>query len=266
MEKQVHFNWKGNRIAATVHYPKRVIVKEVPLVIICHGFVGSRVGVHRLFVKAARHFTEQGYAVLRFDYAGCGESDGDYGKTRFEDFISQTEHAITFGRQLVGIDSKQIILLGHSLGGAVALLTAIKHPDIQRLIMWSAVGNPKQDLFDIIGRKSNHDLRKFGAVDYLGYTLQESFFDSMNKFHPLKEAARFTGDVLLAHGTDDDEIPAAYCCDYADAFHSRVRGECDQIFINDANHTFTCDEHQTQLFTVTKQWLKKIQCSSAYAG
>ena len=60
---------------------------SIHFIIICHGFIGSKVGVDRLFVKAAEEFTMDGAIVLRFDFAGCGESSGNYGETGLDAFI-----------------------------------------------------------------------------------------------------------------------------------------------------------------------------------
>lgn len=78
MERQIGIRFEHEELAATIHYPNRTNEgdrrRRVPLVIICHGFVGNRIGVDRLFVKTARELAEGGYFVLRFDFAGCGKA------------------------------------------------------------------------------------------------------------------------------------------------------------------------------------------------
>ena len=91
--KQSQFiEWKNETLAATIDFPKNIVLgKKYPLIIICHGFIGSKVGVDRLFVKAAEEFTMDGAIVLRFDFAGCGESSGNYGETGLDCFIHQLQ-------------------------------------------------------------------------------------------------------------------------------------------------------------------------------
>lgn len=80
MERQISIRHGQEELTATIHYPVVKDIKEgnhqqrVPLAVICHGFVGSRIGVDRLFVKTARELAEDGYLVLRFDYIGCGRA------------------------------------------------------------------------------------------------------------------------------------------------------------------------------------------------
>ena len=260
MEKQVMIGWKEKGLAATVHYPKSVSKESrLPLVIICHGFTGSRQGVHRLFVNAARRLAENEYAVLRFDYSGCGESEGEYGHTYFEEFIQQTRQVLAYGRQLEYIDSTNVILLGHSLGGAVALHTAVQDGHINRLILWSAVGKPFEDIVRIVGKEPYKSLRleEKTSIDYLGYSFTKEFFESMSPYRPLLATTAYDGDVLIIHGTADDEIPAVYSEEYKEGFYSRKTGTCEKHFIQDAGHTYSSCREQEELIQITREWLNK---------
>src|SRR5690606_6664725 len=129
MEKQLTIKHEQLNLTATLHYPKLQAGEELekmPAIIICHGFIGSRVGVDRLFVKTARALSEEGNVVIRFDYAGCGESGGDYGRLGFDSMIAQTRTVIDYIAELDFVDLSQISLLGHSLGGAISIMTAVK--------------------------------------------------------------------------------------------------------------------------------------------
>lgn len=120
MERQIGIRFEHEELAATIHYPNRINEgdrqKRVPLVVICHGFVGNRIGVDRLFVKTARELAEGGYFVLRFDFAGCGESTGEYGKQGLESMINQTRTVLDYAVNCADIDPTKVTLIGHSLG------------------------------------------------------------------------------------------------------------------------------------------------------
>ncbi|MFA0780897.1 MAG: hypothetical protein RJAPGHWK_002418, partial [Candidatus Fervidibacter sp.] len=79
-EQFVQFEVQGQRVYGMLHLPDGTsdTGKKVPAVAMCHGFTGNRIEAHRLFVKAARHFVQHGIAVLRFDFRGSGESEGDF--------------------------------------------------------------------------------------------------------------------------------------------------------------------------------------------
>lgn len=253
----INIPWKGQVLAGTVHYPSgyESSNEQYPLIIICHGFVGSRVGVDRLFVKASHEMIQEQCVVLRFDYSGCGESEGEYGKTGLDAFIDQTKAAIDFGTRLQKIDKDQLILLGHSLGGATAVLTATRDERVKKLILWSSVGQPFGDIVNIIGEKKIAELKESESIDYLGYSFYKDFFFSLNRYRPLKEVASFMGDVLLVHGSSDADISVNYCYQYFEALDKGRTGTCQKKIIHEANHTFSSLNHFKELISTTRQWL-----------
>ncbi len=256
MEQTVRIVSENVRLAASLHLPQNQGAK-VPLVIVCHGFVGSRMGVNRLFVKAAREFAQHGMAVLRFDYEGCGESEGDYGSYPFERFIQQTLDVIDYSAKLDEIDENQIILLGHSLGGAVAALTASRDKRIKKLAMWSAVGHPFHDIVQIIGEGQYLNSATTHSIDHEGYALTHRFLDSLQGYIPIEESKRFSGDVFLAHGMNDEVIPADYCSTYQYSFNRGRSKSCVKALIPEADHTFSSIQASTSLYRHTLQWLVK---------
>ena len=90
--------------------------------ILMHGFKGD-LGYDetKILPTLAHALNQAGLATLRFDFAGCGKSDG-----RFEDMTVLSElldgmKGIDFARQK--IQAKHIYLVGHSQGGVVASTT-----------------------------------------------------------------------------------------------------------------------------------------------
>lgn len=258
MEKQDCIHWNGKRLTATVHYPSPLPERKqanLPVVVICHGFTSNRIGVDRLFVKTAQELSSKGFVVLRFDYAGCGESEGNYGENCFEDLLDQTYAAVSYASQLDGVNSSQITLLGHSLGGAVAVHSAVRDPRVKHLILWSAVGRPFNDIVNIVGQEEYSNLYIKGYVDHLGYSLTTKFLHSLKKFNPLEQLTHFSGDVLLVHGTEDQDISADYCTKFYRNTEIRSAGSCEIQLIKGANHTFSSITHFNQLLGVTFGWL-----------
>lgn len=258
METQVTISTKEWDLAASLHDPADPVESSEikrPLVLICHGFVGNRIGTDRLFVKASRELCSSGYKVLRFDFAGCGESSGEYGKNGLESMIAQTRSVLDYAVGLPGVDPERIILLGHSLGGAVAILTAVEDSRVKKLVLWSPVANPINDIVRIVGKAVYEEAIYNGSSDYQGYGLTADFFNSLIRYHPFQEVKKFTGDVLLIHGTSDDVIPVDYSFLYQKMFRIRAAGQCDKEIINRADHTFSSHTSIRQLLDKTKEWL-----------
>ncbi len=79
--------------------------------------------------------TNLGISVLNFDFTGLGHSDGDFSETSFSNNISDIIDVNTFLTKNYVAPS---ILIGHSLGGAAAIISANKLPNIEALVSIAA--------------------------------------------------------------------------------------------------------------------------------
>ncbi|MFC0237226.1 alpha/beta hydrolase [Fictibacillus phosphorivorans] len=246
--------WKGRKLAHTIHFPNWSGVGEekFPLIIICHGFTSTRIGVDRLFVKTAQELVKLGFAVLRFDYAGCGESEGQYGDNEFACFIDQTKEVISFGSRISNVDQDAITLIGHSLGGAVAICTVADDDRVRNVITWSAVGNPFEDIKEIVGYNGEHPV-----IDHLGYAITEEFLLSLQAYSPLEDIKQYRGNALFIHGSDDPVISSRYCSHYFEESRKRKNGGSSIVLIEGANHTYSSIVHFDKLISSTSEWLVK---------
>ena len=262
MEKHISIKSGEHELVATLHYPRsnpNVSVQKVPVVLFVHGFVGNRIGENRLFVRAARKFAERGYLALRFDLIGCGESQGDYGETGLESFVTQTRDVIDYLYGLDLIDPDRFTLIGHSLGGATAVLTAARDKRIKQLALWAPVGHPFSDILKLIGNDTYERIQKEGQASYLGYALSRAFMESMTYLHPFQEALKYTGDVVLVHGTADAEIPVDYTYLYDKLFWSRAEGTSEKHILLGADHRFTDTADAERTIELTLNWLAKVE-------
>jgi pimeloyl-ACP methyl ester carboxylesterase len=102
---------------------------------------------HKPFLVVADHLTRQGIAVLRYDDRGIGKSTGDFGAATHNDFVDDALAALSWLKARKEIDPKRIGLVGHSEGGVVAPLAAVKQPnDVAFLVLMAGVGVPMDEL------------------------------------------------------------------------------------------------------------------------
>jgi hypothetical protein len=94
---------------------------RLPAFLVLHGFMGSKDESHAEL--QARMLEGLGYAALRFDMRGCGDSGGTRGFVLCMDQVADTRNALTFLAQQPGIDPQRIAVIGHSFGAAVAVYT-----------------------------------------------------------------------------------------------------------------------------------------------
>lgn len=97
---------------------------------------------HRPFFVIADHLTRKGIAVLRVDDRGVGETTS--GSTPLqdttEDFVEDVLSGFEYLQQRSDIDGDQIGLIGHSEGGVIAPLAAVKNKDVAFIILMAGTG------------------------------------------------------------------------------------------------------------------------------
>lgn len=104
--------------------------QSCPLVILLHGFTGWKQERH---IRAlADALAAKGIASLRCDAPGSGESEGtfedDYTMTNY---IAVVDDLVNWAQSLPSIDPERIAIWGHSMGGFVALASAVRYPGIK---------------------------------------------------------------------------------------------------------------------------------------
>lgn len=82
-----------------------------------------------------------GYAILRFDFRGCGESEGEHGRLICLEQVSDTRHALSMLQQHTKMDPRRIDVMGSSFGAAVAVYSAGIDARFAACILASGWGN-----------------------------------------------------------------------------------------------------------------------------
>ena len=95
---------------------------------------------HRPFLVLADYLTRQGIAVLRVDDRGVGKSTGDFSQATSVDFASDVLAGIEYLKTRKEINPEQIGLIGHSEGGLVAPMVAVKSPDVAFIVLMAGTG------------------------------------------------------------------------------------------------------------------------------
>ena len=101
---------------------------------------------HRPFLVLADHLTRAGIAVLRCDDRGVGSSTGDFSKATDKEFASDVLSQIAFLRTRKEVDPKRMGLLGHSEGGIIAPMVAVKSKEVSFIVLLAGVGVPMEQL------------------------------------------------------------------------------------------------------------------------
>lgn len=242
-EEFAQFSVDGQRLYGLLHRPTGdAPAQGWPSVVILHGFTGNRGGDHRLLPLLSRFLAARGVASLRFDFRGSGESHGDFSEMTVTREVQDTQAAFEYLRRQTGIDPERTMLLGFSMGGLVAALSApLVRP--HRLALW-APALPELWLPFLRG-----GFLPATVTDYNGWPLGREFLQEMTRLRPLESAAAWQGEARVFHGDADQTCPPEFGVRYAQALR------CEAVAIPGAGHTFDSLEQVDLLYRETARFL-----------
>ncbi|MEG4393584.1 alpha/beta fold hydrolase [Microcoleus sp. BROC3] len=184
----------GARGVGTSPQSERPAVAPVPplnkgglggVVLYLHGNA-SNVGAN---VEHANRFHRLGLSVFVMDYRGYGKSQGDFPSESqvYEDAQLAWDYLV----KQRGINPNQIYIYGHSLGGAIAIDLAVRHPEAAGLIVEGSFTSTRA-MVDF-----QKGLFWMFPIDFL----------LTQRFDSLSKVDRLQMPVLFIHGTADNVVP-----------------------------------------------------------
>jgi pimeloyl-ACP methyl ester carboxylesterase len=106
---------------------------------------------HKPFLVLADRLTRNGIAVLRVDDRGVGGSSGNVDDATSEDFAGDVLAGIDYLKTRREIDPKRIGLIGHSEGGLIAPMAAVRSPEVAFIVLMAGPGLPGDELLYLQG-------------------------------------------------------------------------------------------------------------------
>jgi dipeptidyl aminopeptidase/acylaminoacyl peptidase len=206
-----------------------------PLVILCHGLLSHKDSSK--YKQLAQIFAQESIATVRFDFRGCGDSEGLLAESSVSRRWRDLQKVIARGLELDGFDGR-LGLLGSSLGGYLALLEASRNSLIRCAAAWSTPSH----LLDLAKR-----LPEVSPVEFS----QESHEDllTVELLPRLGNVQR----VLIVHGQKDQQVPP----DHASKLYEVLDEPKALHMLEKADHRFSAVESREEAIRVTMEWFKK---------
>jgi len=233
-----------NRSGESIDYSFHPGVRADVLVILGHGLTGNK--DRPLLVALANGLAAHGWPCLRISFSGHGASEG-----RFEDSCITKEIGDLQAVLSSVPDDVKVVYVGHSMGGAVGVLTAARDLRISALVTLAGMTHTAAFV-----------KREFSAVtpgaglmwDDKNCPLSQSFVDDLNAIESTLPAGEsLIQPWLLVHGDGDDLVPI---CDGRDAFEAAT---CEKQWLEVAGAGHAFDETSYPIVVeAVDQWLKSI--------
>lgn len=155
--------------------------------------------------RISSELVRRGFAVLRFDFTGLGDSEGEFANTHFS---SNVADLIRAADHLRADHRAPALLIGHSLGGAAVLAAAERIPEARAVVTIAAPSDPAH----VVGLFKDHveTIRAEGEADVSlagrPFRIRRGFLDDVATQSLANHIANLRRALLVFHAPTDDTV------------------------------------------------------------
>jgi len=249
VEQQVRYkNLYGETLAGTLHLPKEPSDRGI---VLGHCFTCTRhTGILR---RIAKDLSNAGFIVLRFDFSGNGQSEGEFTESTYSKQVTEMQTAADV---IASHGAARIGMAGHSMGGSISFLTAAQDENVKAVCtVGSRISGLKVTGF--LSRTQREILEKTGEVTFTSrgrfLKITDEFFTDADRFDLPQILQSFDKPLLMVHGDQDEIIPVR------EAYKAREmsNGGAQLEVISGADHMFSREEDRQAVSQLVVNWFKK---------
>lgn len=230
---------EGQKIFAIFHKPRNLL--KFPAVLFCHGLAGNKVGRYRIYVLLAEALAMLGIGCLRFDFRGCGDSEGEFHKVTIGSMVSDTGVALNYLKEQPHVDTSRFGIFGRSMGTSIAVLAACCFQQFKSIALWAPVfhGKDWMDLWKKAETFSPHSDEFKELLTIEGQIPGADFFREFFSMKLEKELHLLDSvPMLLIHGSHDTIVRPDHSKSYLNN-RSGVSSETKYIELPKSDHHFS---------------------------
>jgi putative redox protein len=241
-------NPEGNKLAARLDPPTSGPARAYAL--FAHCFTCSK--DLKAVGAISRALTRHGIGVLRFDFTGLGESEGDFADTNFS---SNVDDLVVAADYLETHYEAPRILVGHSLGGAAVLQAAHRIDSTDAVATIGAPYDPEhvtrhlEDALEEIKAQGEARVTLAGRT----FRIQKQFLDDLAATRMEKTIRALERALLIFHSPVDRTVGV----DNARRIFEAAQHPKSFVSLDDADHLFTDRADAEYVGSVLGAWAEK---------
>jgi len=241
-------NGRGQRLAAILDRP--VDDRPIATAMLAHCFTCSK------SYKAVRHISRalaaEGFAVLSFDFTGLGESEGEFVETSFSSNVDDLVAAAAFLEESYGPPS---VLIGHSLGGAAAIMAASRIASSTAVV---TIGSPADlDHLATMLEPARTEVDRSGSAEIvLGgrrVSIGKALMDDLSEVKMHDAIADLDRALLVLHAPGDKVVGIRH----ASTIFTTAKHPKSFVSLDSADHLLSRAEDSRYAAGVIANWAKK---------
>ena len=248
IEKIYFQNQDGAMLAAQLDLPNNG--KPVAYALFAHCFTCSK--NLKAISYISRSLVAEGIAILRFDFTGLGESEGDFSDTNFssnkDDLISAAEF---LGKEY----EPPKILIGHSLGGAAVLLAAERIPSTKAVAVINAPSEPTHLIIHLESKREEIVEKGEAEISIAGRTfkIKKQLLEDLEQNHMEGKIRNLRKPLLILHSPTDNVVGI----DNATRIFINAKHPKSFVSLDKADHLLSDQSDSLYAGSLIATWVKK---------
>ncbi|HQV74543.1 MAG: OsmC family protein [Flavobacteriales bacterium] len=200
----------------------------------------------------SRALTSNGFGVMRFDFAGLGDSDGAFSETTFSSNIEDVHAAMAY---LAAEHKEPELIIGHSLGGAAAIVAGAAASHIKAI---ATIGAPAhidhiKNMFTAQVPKIMDEGSAQVSIGGRPFTISRSFLEDLGNRDLVHILADMRKAILIAHSPQDTIVSI----DNAAELYQAARHPKTFLSLDGADHLLTNSSDSIYVGNMIASWVQR---------
>lgn len=281
-------------LRGTLAFPKKIGAAETyPALLFLHGSgpvdrnENAPMGKINAFRLLSEALVPLGFAALRYDKRGIGESKGNFDEAGLSDFVKDAEAAYQFLQAHPNIDKERIFVLGHSEGCAIAVLLQQRQKAKGLILLAGAAESLKETivrqgeqaaremkempgwkgwLFRLLKVPEKVKKQQMGLLERIekstepvirvkGQKVQAKWMREHFQYNVVHDLNQITCPVLAITGSKDIQVLP----EHAKVFADSTSGESEYLIIENMNHVLRHQEEPATMLSARQVYKRSFE-------